>query len=72
MNSRASIGSVGLIDGHGELLQKAAAAAVAEARAKAEELSQFDPILARIQLEEAEKLHRILRTLLPGGDTPVM
>ena len=47
------------------LLQHAAAVAIREARDKVQELSQADPLLGRVQMEEAEKLQRILSALLP-------
>jgi len=52
------------------LLSAAAGIAVREAEESAGELMQEDPILGSLQLEEAEKLRRVLsRVILIGADS---
>jgi hypothetical protein len=45
-------------------LARAAAEAIGEAYCKADELEQRDPVLGRIQREEANKLKRVLAALV--------
>jgi hypothetical protein len=47
------------------LLLAAAEAAIDEAQAQAEQLAEADPILGRVQHEDAERLRRVLGILLP-------
>lgn len=49
------------------ILADAAAQAIGEAYSKADELAEQDPVLGRIQREEADKLRRVLSALLPSG-----
>jgi hypothetical protein len=51
-----------------EFLAHAAAEAIGEAYSRAEELTLRDPVLGRIQREEADKLSRVLSVLLPVTD----
>jgi hypothetical protein len=48
------------------LLAAAAAKAIREAEIRARELMEDDPTLGALQLEEANKLRRVLRLLLPA------
>jgi len=53
-----------------DFLAAAAAAAIRESLAKAEELEASDPVLGRVQREDAEKLRRVLSALLPNPGVP--
>jgi hypothetical protein len=52
------------------LLSAAAAEAIREAEATASELMADDPTLGALQLEEANKLRRVLSLLLPACPGP--
>ena len=58
-----------------DLLSAAAAEAIREAEATASELMADDPTLGALQLEEANKLRRVLSLLLPtfaGARSPAV
>lgn len=55
-----------------ELVDAAAAAAIAESEQIAEELSLADPLLGQIQREETSKLRRVLGLLLPAHPDSVI
>jgi len=50
-----------------DLLSTAAARAIREAEARANELMEDDPTLGNLQREEANKLKRVLGMLLPDS-----
>lgn len=52
------------------LLSAAAVGAILEAEATASELMESDPTLGALQLEEANKLRRVLSLLLPTCPQP--
>jgi len=51
-----------------DLLSAAAETAIREAEATASDLMEEDPTLGALQLEEANKLRRVLSLLLPTSD----